>query len=229
MYESEEAYQILNYHFNSSNFRSRSKYYIGSNEYRQTPFDKYISHDWDISLQVDGLKKAVFSNRSFSCNQMSFNNLNKLLTNSYLVKDGKSFFTPSAGNLLPIDMYILIRNVEGVKDGAYYYHKNNNKLIFIREYSSINFIVEVNKFVLNANCLAILVANMEEITKKYRSRAYRYALLECGHIGQNMYISSINLQLNCCAIGGFYDELVITYLSLNEKELPLYMLAIGSA
>ena len=198
MFETEEYMQIKMYHENSNNFKSKAKHYLGNSEFQQTSFEKYVKHNLDIKLNVENLKKSLFSSRDLSNKALPFKKFNDVLVNSYYVQNNKSYFSPSAGNLLPIDMYVLVKNVENVKDGVYFYYKNNDELIYIRDHISTNFMVNVNKFAENANCIIVLAARFDEVIKKYRSRSYRFALLECGHIGQNFYINSQKYDLVVC-------------------------------
>ncbi len=56
----------------------------------------------------------------------------------------------------------------------------------------------------------------------------KVALLEAGHIGQNIYLLAENYNLGCCAIGGFDNDKLSYLLDLTEDELPLYLFAIGN-
>ena len=64
--------------------------------------------------------------------------------------------------------------------------------------------------------------------KKYRDRGYRYALIEAGHIGQNIGLACAAVGLGSCAIGGFLDIELAQLLKLDvELELPVYALTVG--
>ena len=41
---------------------------------------------------------------------------------------------------------------------------------------------------------------------KYRERAYRYVLLEAGHVGQNLCLAATGLGLGACTVGAFDDD-----------------------
>jgi SagB-type dehydrogenase family enzyme len=74
----------------------------------------------------------------------------------------------------------------------------------------------------------VLSAVFQRTRWKYRERAYRYILLEAGHIGQNLYLSATSLGLGACAVGAFHDDKLNDLLGVDgEEEAALYILAVG--
>ena len=64
---------------------------------------------------------------------------------------------------------------------------------------------------------------------KYEERGYRFILMECGHIAQNLYLISEAMKLKCCSIGGFVDEKFNNLLDLQgQSEKTMYLVAIGN-
>ena len=59
---------------------------------------------------------------------------------------------------------------------------------------------------------------------RYRERAYRYALLEAGHIGQNVYLAAEAAGLGACAVGAFFDDAVNRLLEIDGVEEAALML-----
>ena len=62
---------------------------------------------------------------------------------------------------------------------------------------------------------------------KYGINAYRFALLEAGHMAQNAYLLCTKNGLGCCTIGGFVNDAIVELLDLTENELPIYVFAGG--
>ncbi|HEY68776.1 MAG TPA: SagB/ThcOx family dehydrogenase, partial [Thermoflexia bacterium] len=59
-------------------------------------------------------------------------------------------------------------------------------------------------------------------------RAYRYVLLEAGHIGQNLYLAATSMGLGACAVGAFLDDDLNDLLGLDGKdEAALYIISVG--
>jgi SagB-type dehydrogenase family enzyme len=74
----------------------------------------------------------------------------------------------------------------------------------------------------------VLSAIFQRTRWKYRERAYRYILIEAGHIGQNLYLAATSLGLGACAAGAFLDDQLNDLLGLDgEEEAALYMIAVG--
>ncbi|MDQ4131332.1 MAG: nitroreductase family protein, partial [Actinomycetota bacterium] len=64
---------------------------------------------------------------------------------------------------------------------------------------------------------------------KYGERAYRFTLLECGHLAQNLLLVGGALGLGTLPVGGFLDDDLNTYLGLDgRRESVLYLVLMGS-
>ena len=60
---------------------------------------------------------------------------------------------------------------------------------------------------------------------KYGDRAYRFTLLEAGHVGQNLVLAATALGLAAVPIGGFFDRRVDAFLGIDGlHEASLYLL-----
>jgi len=71
---------------------------------------------------------------------------------------------------------------------------------------------------------------MQRMRFRYQDRSYRYALLEAGHIGQNLYLAATSMGLGACSIGAFMDDPINAMLGVDGvEEAAIYMLAVGRA
>ena len=77
----------------------------------------------------------------------------------------------------------------------------------------------------NIPTVFVIVADFKKTTVKYGDRGRRYVYIEAGHMAQNISLLCVELNLACYCIGAFDD--VELKKSLNCKEDPIYMLAIG--
>ena len=77
--------------------------------------------------------------------------------------------------------------------------------------------------------ITVLISGVVERTKlKYGERGYRYALLDIGHLGQNIYLSSTCLDLAIMTTCGFYDDEANKLLRLDGvNETAMYVAFIG--
>ena len=63
---------------------------------------------------------------------------------------------------------------------------------------------------------------------KYGARAYRFTLLEAGHVGQNLLLAATALGLASVPIGGFFDREVDAFLGVDGlHEASLYLFPLG--
>ena len=138
---------------------------------------------------------------------------------------------PSAGALYPIEIYPIIRRVEGVAPGVYHYDVQEHALELLREG---DFGAEMVRHCLgqqmpgDAAVTLVLTAVFQRTRWKYRERAYRYVMLEAGHIGQNVYLAAVAMGMGACAIGAFFDEPLNALLGVDgEEEAVVYVLTVG--
>jgi SagB-type dehydrogenase family enzyme len=86
----------------------------------------------------------------------------------------------------------------------------------------------MQEFLGEANLVLVLTAIFQRLRWKYQERAYRYALLEAGHLGQNVYLAATSMGMGACAVGAFLDDGLNGLLGVDGKdEAALYLLAVG--
>ena len=139
---------------------------------------------------------------------------------------------PSAGARYPIETYILSSQIVGLNKGIYHYNIKQNSLeaLVLEDIDNdIENILQVQNdgMFKSLSALVIFTSVISRTQTKYGLFAYPFSLLECGHIGQNMYLISENLKLGCCAIGGFNVKHTKDILDLTDEELPLYGMVVG--
>jgi SagB-type dehydrogenase family enzyme len=138
---------------------------------------------------------------------------------------------PSAGGLFPLEIYALVRGVEGLADGVHHYASHKHCLELMRRGSHFqeqeDFLVEA-PFVQDANMLVLIGAAFDRTQKKYGPRGYRYVLLEAGHAAQNLCLLATHEGLGSLCIGGFFDAKLNRFLGLDGRhEAVVYCVAIG--
>lgn len=79
----------------------------------------------------------------------------------------------------------------------------------------------------NTSVVVIMTGVLSRAEVKYDQNAYRFALIEAGHVGQNIHLISESLDLGCCAIGGFDNDRLSKLLDIGGSEIPLYLFSIG--
>ena len=179
--------------------------------------------------------KTRRSVRAYTRDPMSIENLSQILwatqgiTGS--VGEYKLRTAPSAGALYPIETYLLINGVDGLKPGLYHYDVETHQLDILKlgDYSR-----EVRSGVLDqqiaerASVVFIWSAIFQRSKWKYLQRAYRYIFLDAAHIAQNLALAAEGLGLGSCQIGALYDDYLNELLDFDARdESVIYLSSIG--
>lgn len=139
---------------------------------------------------------------------------------------------PSGGGLYPLELYVLVQNVESLAGGAWHYVPLGHRLEWVYEHPLPTLLTSeifLGQAYL-ANCAAIifLTAVVQRSLWKYEERGYRYILLEAGHVAQNVNLCATALNLGSLNLGGFFDRDVLGILRADtDFEIALYGIAIG--
>lgn len=139
---------------------------------------------------------------------------------------------PSGGALFPLEVYpILFSDVADIASGIYHYNVKDHALDTLEERSfSKDDIARLATYswVQDAAALFVISAVFWRSQMKYGERGYRYILLEAGHLGQNLYLTSAALGLKCAGLGGTRDKNIESVLHLDGVyESLVYALVVG--
>ena len=138
---------------------------------------------------------------------------------------------PSAGALYPVETYILVQAVAGLRTGLYHYCVDRAGMELLAEGNFVDILSHATSdkaTFANSASVFILTGVFGRSHFKYGERGYRFALLEAGHICQNVLLTATSLGLGAVAVGGFVDEEVNALLDLDGvDEAALYLIAAG--
>lgn len=179
------------------------------------------------------------STRSFSGESVSQATLSKLLwcatgTTRQHPESGKEFRThPSAGAMYPVETYVVVLDGDDLDAGLYYYHSSAHALRVLRTGESV-----ADEFraafagdavdVENAGAVLALTGAFWRSKAKYGPRGYRYALMEAGHVAQNVALACAAFGLGSVPVGGFYDDDLNDALDVDGvNEAAVYALVVG--
>lgn len=138
---------------------------------------------------------------------------------------------PSAGATFPIELYLAIEKVEGFADGIYRYSTRTEKILTVK---TGRFLKEISRasldqdFIPLSNAAFLLVYNPEKIERHYGRDSRKYALLECGHIAQNILLAAAARRLGSVPVGAFYQKRLGSILELDANREVLYMICVGT-
>lgn len=138
-------------------------------------------------------------------------------------------FCPSPGGLYPITVLAEVRRVDGLTNGVYSYDSGRHTLGLLNaDADGLSKATEQPGGYDDAACRLWLLCRFDRISFKYGERSYRFALLEAGHLAQNILLVGAASGLPVRPFGGFIDDLAISALKLQAFDLqPLYYVAVG--
>lgn len=192
--------------------------------------------------RVANLAEARRSVRAFRDEPMPLRDLAALLRCGYAatgpdpLDSGQRLLrrpVPSAGGLYPLEIYLLVRRVEGLAPGLYHYEVIGDALERIgaqaweadAERAFLTW-----SFMKHAPVILCIGAVFDRTQDKYGARGYRYILLEAGHVAQNLCLVAQEMGLSSLCVGGYRDSLLNRLFSLNESDEGIvYSVACGVA
>jgi len=137
---------------------------------------------------------------------------------------------PSAGALYPLEVYLLVGAVSGVRPGVYRYEPTRHRLVLEREGDRRGDVAKATfgqDWVAEAPAIVVVAAVYQRNARKYGERAARYVHMEVGHAAQNVYLQAGALGLGTTMVGAFHDERLARVLGLPGQVKPLGLLPVG--
>jgi len=138
---------------------------------------------------------------------------------------------PSAGALYAGEIYILAQRVTGLDPGVYYYAPPGHALVRIRPGPAIDAVSEAlerpGQFA-SAPAVLALTNVFGRYGWRYANRAYRYALIDTGHIGENLRLAARSAGLVDAAPLRFHDQRLSEVLGIDgRREAVCALHAVG--
>ncbi|MCK4475592.1 MAG: SagB/ThcOx family dehydrogenase [Methanophagales archaeon] len=151
---------------------------------------------------------------------------------------------PSAGALYPLELYLVVGDVEGFDKGVYKYRPEEHELEKVGDGDKRGELAEAavgpnQEHVRDAAIDIVFTAVYERTTGKYKTPVYeertgasylrgiRYVHMEAGHAAQNVYLQAVSSGLGTFVIGAFIDSEVKKIVNAEEQEEPLYIMPVG--
>lgn len=202
----------------------------------------------DLELNNDIL--SVINNRKssriYTQETMSLLQLSYLLWTTQGVKDirGRSYATirtvPCGGARHEFECYMLIQNVEGLEDGSYHYLPMEHKIELLDTKAALEerlgvqyrdlMVATINGQLWGAKSNVIFHYSMVAYRAEWRYgiRAHRTALIDAGHVTENLYIACSAANIGTCAIGSVNPPLCDQIFELDGvEEFSFYGATVG--
>jgi SagB-type dehydrogenase family enzyme len=172
--------------------------------------------------------------RNFRETPLSIPHLAQLLWAAQGITDPKGVrrSAPSGGARYPLDIYVIVgkKGVEGLGEGVYHYAPENHSISSInkkdlrREIGSASL---GQMWMAGASVMFVITAEYRRITGRYGDRGIRYAHIEVGHVGQNLFLQAEALGLGAGIVGAFNDTEVVKVMGIPREHEPLLIMPVG--
>jgi SagB-type dehydrogenase family enzyme len=137
---------------------------------------------------------------------------------------------PSAGALYPLEVYVLVGNIDGIKPGVYKYKPQTHQLLSIDPQDRRKGLAAAalgQNWIQTAPCVFVVTAVYKRTEVKYGDRATRYVHIEVGHAVENICLQAVALDLGCTMVGAFKDDEVKKVVGMADDEEPLAIVPVG--
>jgi SagB-type dehydrogenase family enzyme len=141
--------------------------------------------------------------------------------------------SPSGGALHPIEVYVLARNVEGIRPGLYHYAADRHRLELLRRGATRRQIVGYlprQPWFGTAAAVMLMTAVFPRTQWKYNfARGYRVVLAEAGHLAQTCCLTATWLGLAPFCTMALADSAIERDLGIDGiTESVLYATGVGA-
>jgi SagB-type dehydrogenase family enzyme len=174
--------------------------------------------------------------RAFAAKSLELDQLSQLLWSAQGVTGGRGFkrAAPSAGALYPMDLYAAIgpQSVRLMEAGVYHYDPAGHRLARIGDRDMRSDIARAALFQMwmaEAPLNFVITAAYHRVSGKYGERGVQYAMIEAGHVGQNLFLQAEALGLKAGIVGAFHDSRLAEVLVLPDRHDPLLIMPVGYA
>jgi SagB-type dehydrogenase family enzyme len=172
--------------------------------------------------------------RSFYPRRLNLIQLSQLLWAAQGITENGGFkrAAPSAGALYPMDIYAVVGRdcVEQIEPGVHHYQPREHTLSGIATGDLRDRVSQAalsQMWMAKAPLIVVISAEYDRIRVKYKERGIRYAMMEAGHIAQNLFLQAEALGLKAGIVGAFHDRELIGVLEIPPAHEPLLLMPIG--
>lgn len=135
---------------------------------------------------------------------------------------------PSAGALYPNEIYFQVRNQEGFDDGIYHFEVSTSSVVLLKKLENDEGLESILDLDYSVDGFIFFISSLYfRSSWKYKKRAFRYCLLDAGHILGTMEASSYLYDKSFEILYDFSKEKLNRFFSFDEKEFFTSVCIIG--
>jgi SagB-type dehydrogenase family enzyme len=168
------------------------------------------------------------STRSFRAEPMSVEALGRVLAHAFPrpgSRDPEAWLVPEV-----LETWVVASSVRGLPAGVHRYDRQAHVLTQVRAGNPRRALQQCCLGQeLGRDCAAAVVhtVDLPRAVARYGERAYRYAHLESGLLGERLDLAALRLGLGASGIGGFFDRFLNDLLLLGPTHAVTYLTTIG--
>lgn len=176
------------------------------------------------------------STRAFSGGPMNKEQLGAVLGYAYepvheMMRNPKASMT-AAGlfDASLLSTYVVAQSVKDVDEGVYGYDPLEHSLRLIRKGEMRGKIWHCclgQELGRDAGAVVVHTCDLDTAVQRYGERAYRYAHLDAGHLGQRINLAAVGNEIGVSGIGGFFDDEMNDLLGLPLNNIIVYITTLG--
>jgi SagB-type dehydrogenase family enzyme len=137
---------------------------------------------------------------------------------------------PSAGGLYPLELLLVVGEVDGLPAGVYRYRPRQHDLQLHADGDRREALAGAavdQKWIGKAPAVLVIAAVFERTTDEYGRRGRRYVHMEAGIAAENAHLMVTALGLGTTMVGAFEDKDVRRILELPAGFEPLLLMPVG--
>jgi len=139
--------------------------------------------------------------------------------------------TPSGGARNPYEAYVIVRSARDMRAGIYHYSAHEHSLALLNRAppNEVASLFASQEWIETAPVIIVLVAVFERTMWKYPDpNAYRVAMIEAGHIGQNIMLAATSMGLTACPTAALSHEPLAALFEVEGiTRAPVYALSLA--
>lgn len=193
----------------------------------------------ELNNDIISLIRDRRSARVYTEEEMTFLQLSFLLWATQGIKSirGKSYATirtvPCGGARHEFETYLIIRNITGLAPGVYHYLPMEHALELIgtleNTEQAICDTLCGQKWAAKANVVFYWTMVAYRAEWRYGTHSHRVALLDAGHLCQNLYLGATALGMGTCGIGAFSHDRCCEVFGIDgDEEYMVYTAPVGT-
>ncbi len=203
-------------------------------------FEDVIKNNDFLSLINARTSKRKYNEEALTQYELSFLLWSTQGIKSIVGKERKATFrtVPSAGARHPFETYLFINKVIGLQPGLYHYMASEHQLEYLgsieNQVEQVSEAFGEQNFFANAPVGFVWSVIPYRTEWRYSNHAQKYALVDVGHVCENLYLSCEAIQCGACAIGAYNQPLADKLLGFDtspsadkEAEFVVYAAAVG--